>query len=261
VAEEDAISTAAGLAASGKIVFLSTFAIFAITLGLGQIRQNICLCNLEVKLVLSHGGITVGEDGASHQALEDIAVMRALPNMKVIVPADYYQVKAVIKKLPEIKGPVYVRLSRPSFPVIYDQNLSFSLGQSQIHLIGKKRPEITLIGCGLMVHQALQAAKVLWKKHQFSSRVINLATIKPLDKRSIFYAAKNSRIIFTLEEHSVIGGLGEAVASILSQLDFRPKLKIIGILDQFGQSGKPNRLLDHYGLSVPKIVKAILAEI
>ncbi len=260
IQEQNMMAVAGGLAGEGLTVFTTTFAIFFIR-ALEQIRQCIAIPNRNVKIVATHGGITVGPDGASHQTIEDIALMRSLPNMKVIIPADYYETKAVIRELPDIKGPVYVRLSRGKFPVIYDEKIDFKLGKlgvKRIFEFGEGEKKITIFACGLMVSIAKEAAKVLWEGKGKASRVINLSSIKPLPEEDLVRFAKESELIITVEEHSIIGGLGEAVSSFLSNLPSRPKIKKIGVEDQFGQSGESDELLEFYGLTKEKIIEAVL---
>ncbi|MFV1951077.1 MAG: transketolase family protein [Nitrospinota bacterium] len=252
VAEQDMMGTAAGLAIGDKIPFASTFAIFATGRAWEQIRQSICLPNLNVKIVASHGGITVGEDGGSHHCIEDIALMRILPNMTVIVPGDGYETEAIVRTVTDYKGPVYIRTSREKFPVIYSGDCSFEIGKAKIHHIGK---DVTIIAYGLMLHKALDAAKNL-RKEGIDVGVINSSTIKPLDKETILEAARLSGAIVTAEEHSIINGLGSAVAEILVENNPIP-MKRVGIRDRFGMSGKSNELLEHYGLTEKDVIKAV----
>ena len=251
VSEQDLMSTAAGLALAGKIPFVSTFAIFATGRAWEQIRQSICYPNLNVKIVASHGGITVGEDGATHQATEDLALMRVLPNMTVIVPADGIETRQVIEAIFHHKGPVYVRLSRPKFPVILDANYEFEIGKAKVLREGN---DLTIIGMGITVFHSLKAAEEL-EKNGISARVINCSTLKPLDRKTIIEAAKQTKAIITVEEHTCLGGLGGAVAELVVQ-NFPVRMKILGISNRFGLSGKPDQLLDFFGISWPHIVKA-----
>ncbi|MCP2520911.1 transketolase family protein [Candidatus Aminicenantes bacterium AC-335-A11] len=251
VSEQDLMSTAAGLALAGKIPFVSTFAIFATGRAWEQIRQSICYPNLNVKIVASHGGITVGEDGATHQATEDLALMRVLPNMTVIVPADGVETRQVIEAVLHHKGPVYVRLSRPKFPVVLDTNYKFEIGKAKVLREGD---DLTIIGMGITVFHSLKAAEEL-EKDGISAKVINCSTLKPLDKDTIIEAAKQTKAIITVEEHTCLGGLGGAVAEVIVQ-NFPVRMKILGISNRFGLSGKPDQLLDFFGISWPHIVKA-----
>ncbi len=252
VAEQDMIGTAAGLAASGKIAFASTFAVFGAGRAWDQVRVSIAYPRLNVKIVVTHGGITVGEDGPTHQALEDIAIMRALPNMIVIVPSDSIETLEAVKASAKYYGPVYMRLGRPAVPVISDgEGYKFEIGKSILFRNGK---DLTIIACGIMVSAALDAAEEL-AKEKISARVINMHTIKPMDKEAIVKAAKETGAIVAAEEHSVIGGLGSAVSEITSQECPVPVVKV-GVDDTFAESGKPADLLEKYGLTAKDIVSA-----
>jgi transketolase len=251
VSEQDLMSTAAGFALAGKIPFVSTFAIFATGRAWEQIRQSICYPNLNVKIVASHGGITVGEDGATHQATEDLALMRVLPNMTVIVPADGIETKQVIETILHHKGPVYVRLSRPKFPIILNENYQFEIGRAKVLREGT---DLTIIGMGITVFHSLKAAEEL-ERDGISAKVINCSTLKPLDEETIIQAAKQTKAIITVEEHTCIGGLGSAVAELIAQ-KFPVRMKILGISNKFGISGKPDQLLNHFGISWPHIKEA-----
>jgi len=251
VSEQDLMSTAAGLALAGKVPFVSTFAIFATGRAWEQIRQSICYPNLNVKIVASHGGITVGEDGATHQATEDLALMRVLPNMTVIVPADGIETKQVIETIFHYQGPVYVRLSRPKFPVVLDENYKFEIGRARVLREGK---DLTIIGMGITVFHSLKAAEEL-EKEGISAKVINCSTLKPLDEETIIQAAKQTKAVVTVEEHTCFGGLGSAVAEVIVQ-KFPVKMKILGISNRFGLSGKPDQLLNYFGISWPHIKEA-----
>lgn len=252
VAEQNMIGTAAGLAAAGKIPFASSFAVFATGRAFEQIRNSIAYPKLNVKIAASHAGISVGEDGASHQSIEDIAIMRALPNMKVIVPADATETEQVIKAAAETKGPVYIRLGRLALPVLFDENYSFEIGKANVINEGN---DVTVIACGLMVGPALEAANKL-KEENISVRVINMATVKPIDKDAIVKAAVETKAIVTAEEHSVIGGLGSAVAEVLAQAE-PTVLEMVGVNDTFGESGAPAELLEKYGLTAEGIIEAV----
>ena len=252
IAEQDMISTAAGLAACGKIPFVSTFAIFETGRCWDQIRQSICYSEQNVKLVATHAGITVGEDSATHQANEDIALMRVLPKMKVIVPADGYETEAVIEVIVKYRGPVYVRLSRSASPIIFKPAHKFEIGKSQIVHDGD---DVTIIAIGIMVSKAINAAAILQEKGIFA-RVINMSTIKPIDKNAIIDAAKETSAIVTAEEHSIIGGLGSAVSEVVSETIPVP-IKRVGVKDRFGMSGNPDELLRRFGLNEEAIIEAV----
>ncbi|MGA1841223.1 MAG: transketolase family protein [bacterium] len=252
IAEQDMISTAAGLATCGKIPFVSTFAVFLTGRAWDQIRQSVCYSDQNVKLVSTHAGITVGEDSATHHANEDIALMRALPNMTVICPADGIETAQVIRFVANHRGPVYVRLARCKFPVIYDDNYHFQIGKSDMLRDGD---QATIIAIGIMVSQALEAAESL-AKEGIAVRVVNMSTIKPIDKEAILEAACQTGAIVTAEEHSIIGGLGSAVAEALVETNHPCHLKRIGTKDCFGVSGKPNELLEKFCLGVKDIIEA-----
>lgn len=254
ISEQDMMGTAAGLALGGKIPFASTFAIFATGRAWEQIRQTIAYCNLNVKIVASHGGITVGEDGGSHQSIEDLALMRVLPNMVVLAPADGPETRAMVRWAVSYQGPVYIRTSRIPFPVIHDDNYTFQLGRGQILREGD---DVTLAGIGLMVHQCLAAADILAKKG-ISARVLNLSCLKPLDWELVVDSARRTGCLVTAEEHSVTGGLGSAVSEVLTEFYPAP-LRRVGLRDTFGMSGKPEELLKHFGLTAEDIARAAAA--
>ena len=255
VSEADMMGTAAGLAAAGKIPFASTFAIFASGRAWEQVRQSIAYPKLNVKIVASHGGITVGEDGASHQAIEDIAIMRAIPNMTVIVPCDGVETRSVIQEIVKYNGPVYVRVARGKFPVVLPEDYKFTIGKGVVVRGGK---DAAIIANGLMVSHALQAAAML-EKEGLQIQVINMSTIKPIDRELIIKAAQETGAIVTAEEHSIIGGVGEAVASVVAE-ECPVPLRRVGIQDRFGQSGLAEELLIHYGL-MPKDIAATVKEV
>lgn len=251
IAEANMIGTAAGLAAAGKIPFASTFAIFAVGRAWEQVRQSVAYPKANVKIVATHSGVTVGEDGGSHQSVEDIAIMRAVPNMTVIVPADGIETALAVRAAAEFNGPVYVRLGRGKVPTIFDDSYRFSIGKGVQLRAGN---DITFIGTGLMTAQALLAADIL-QAEGVSARVIHIATIKPLDEELILAAARETGAIVTAEEHSIIGGLGGAVAELLSE-KCPVKLKRVGIKDRFGLSGKGDELLKYFGLLPENLVEA-----
>jgi transketolase len=250
VSEQDMIGTAAGLALTGKTAFASTFAVFETGRAWDQIRLVVCYSNTNVKLVATHGGITVGEDGASHQALEDIALMRALPNMRVIVPADATETASVIYTIAESPGPVYVRLGRAKVPFVMPDDYKFEIGKAHIFHIGR---DVNIIAAGIMVDTAHSAAEILRGKG-IDTGVVNMSTIKPLDDESLLKVAKKSRLIVTAEEHSVIGGLGGAVCEFLAER-YPVPVRRIGVNDSFGCSGAPGDLLRFYGLTAEHIVE------
>jgi len=250
IAEQDAICTAAGLASAGKVAFVSTFAIFASGRAWEQVRNSVAYPRFNVKIVGTHGGLTVGEDGASHQALEDICLMRVLPNMKVIAPADSVQVKAAIKFAAEYKGPVYIRVPRPNLPEIFDENTyKFDL---KAHVL-REGTDITIISYGETMIEALKCGEML-AEQGISAEIINTPSIKPLDTETILKSASKTKAVLTIENHSIIGGLGGAVSEFLSENN-PVKIKRIGVCDQFGQSGKAEDLMEKYGLVAEKFIE------
>jgi transketolase len=249
IAEQNLIGTAAGLAAAGKIPFASTFAMFATGRAFEVIRNSVCYPNLNVKIAATHAGLTVGEDGATHQALEDISLMRSLPNMVVLSPADGIEAKQCIYEAAKHNGPVYIRLGRAKTPVIFDENYKFEIGKG-VEL--KEGTDVTIIATGVMVERALTASEKLLEEG-IKARVINMSTIKPIDKDIIIKAAKETKGIVTVEEHSIIGGLGSAVAEVVVENHLIPVVRI-GTMDTFGESGDGFKLLDKYGLSVENII-------
>jgi transketolase len=252
VSEQDLIGTASGLSLAGKLPFASTFAVFETGRAWEQIRQTVCYSNLNVKLVATHSGVTVGEDGASHQAIEDVALMRVLPNMTVIVPADGPETRQVIHAVVDYYGPVYVRLGRSKVPAIMPDGYAFKIGKAHAFHIGK---DANIIAMGIMVDSALKAAAIL-KENGIDAGVINMSTIKPLDTELLLKLSQTCGLIVTAEEHSIIGGLGSAVSEFLSE-NHPAKVLRIGIKDSFGCSGKPEDLLKLYGLTAENIVKTV----
>ena len=252
IAEQNLMGAACGLAAAGKIPFASSFAMFAAGRAFEIIRNSACYPKLNLKVCATHAGITVGEDGASHQSVEDIAIMRAIPNMTVIVPADGTETEKVIFEIAKYNGPVYVRLGRAAVPTIFDDNYSFEIGKGTVVREGN---DATIIACGIMVNEAIMAQEEL-KAQGINARVINMATIKPIDKDIIIAAAKETGAIVTAEEHSIIGGLGSAVSEVVGE-ECPVIVKKVGVKDVFGQSGNPKELLKHYGLTAADIVKSV----
>lgn len=254
IAEQDMVATAAGLAASGKVPFVSSFAIFLTGRAWEQIRNSVAYPALNVKLAATHAGISVGEDGGSHQSVEDIALMRVIPNMTVIVPADAVETEQAVIAAAAHPGPVYLRLSRYETPIVHSRDYRFKIGQSNLLREGN---DVTLVAAGTMVVRALEAADLL-SGRGIEARVINMSTIKPLDSGALVRAAQETRGLVTVEEHSVLGGLGSAVAETLSPTCPAP-LRMVGIADRFGQSGKPEELFSEYGLTVEAIAREALA--
>lgn len=251
IAEANMIGTAAGLAAGGFIPFAGTFAAFATGRVYDQIRQSVAYSNTNVKIAASHAGLTLGEDGATHQILEDIGLMRMLPNMTVLVPADYNQTIQATMAAAQLVGPVYLRFGRPSVPIFILEDTPFEIGKAQVL---RKGNDASIIACGHLVWPALQAAKAL-AEEGISVSVINMHTVKPLDEDAIAKAAKESGAVVTAEEHMRNGGLGEAVAGVLARVYPVPQ-EFIAVNDSFGESGKPMDLMAKYGLDTENIVKA-----
>jgi transketolase len=251
IAEQNMIGIAAGLAASGKTVFASTFGVFATGRCWEQIRLGVAYPKLNVKIVATHCGITVGEDGASHQALEDIAIMRSLPNMIVVAPADAYEAYAATKVLAAYDGPAYMRMGRADFPTILPEDVEFEIGKATVLREGT---DVTIVGCGQMVSSCLEAAEML-EAEGVSAEVINMSTIKPLDTETLAASVGKTGCCVTAEEHSIIGGLGSAVAEALSETVCVP-LERVGTKDTFGESGKPDDLMKKYGLTADDIAEA-----
>ncbi|MBP1765317.1 MAG: 1-deoxy-D-xylulose-5-phosphate synthase [Firmicutes bacterium] len=251
IAEQNLIGTAAGLAAAGKIPFASTFAMFAAGRAFEQVRNSVCYPKLNVKIAATHAGLTVGEDGASHQAIEDISVMRTLPNMTVIVPADAAETKGAIEFAANYKGPVYIRLGRMAVPELFGDDYKFEVGKA-VQL--RDGADVTLIACGIMTSAAVEAADLL-KEAGVNARVLNMPTIKPIDAQAIIQAANDTGAIVTCEEHSVIGGLGSAVAEVLMENSPAPAERV-GVMDSFGESGTPAALLKKYKLTAADIAAA-----
>lgn len=251
IAEQNMMGTAAGLAASGKIVFASTFAVFATGRCWDQIRQSIAYPKLNVKIVATHAGITVGGDGASHQSGEDVALMRTLPNMTVIVPVDASETFKATKALADHNGPCYMRMGRLDFPIITDAETPFKIGKA---LLVREGSDITLMGNGVMVSRCVEAAETLEKKN-ISAQVINMSSVKPLDEAAIDAAVKKTGGIVTAEEHNVVSGLGSAVASYVAEHDPVP-MRRVGLMDTFGESGEGEELMRKYGLTAEKIIEA-----
>lgn len=252
IAEQDMIGTAAGFATCGKIPFASTFAVFATGRVYDQIRNSVCYPNLNVKICATHCGITVGEDGATHQMLEDINLMRGLPNMTVISPADDTEAKWAVEEAAQINGPVYIRFGRAATPVIYEENYQFELGKA---IQFGEGTDATVFATGIMVAEALKAQEEL-EKEEIHVRVVDIHTIKPIDKEMIIKCAKETNKLISIEEHSIIGGLGSAIAEVLVE-NYPAKLTRMGMKDCFGKSGKAQELLEYFGLTSKEIVEEV----
>ena len=250
IAEANMIGIAAGLTIGGKIPFTTTFANFSTGRVYDQIRQSVAYSNKNVKICASHAGVTLGEDGATHQILEDIGLMKMLPGMTVIVPCDYAQTKAATMAIADYVGPVYLRFGRPVWPIFTD-NMPFEIGKAQVLSEGK---DLTIFACGHLVWKAIEAGKILEEKG-ISVEVINIHTIKPLDTAAILKSVAKTRCAVTAEEHNIIGGLGDAIAQTVARNTPIP-IEYVGTNDTFGESGTPTELLKKYGLDTPNIVAA-----
>ncbi len=252
VAEQNLVTVASGMAAEGKVPFTSSYATFSPGRNWEQIRTTICYNNRPVKIVGSHAGISVGPDGSTHQALEDLALMRVLPNMVVVCPTDSIEAKKATLAIAKNKKPSYLRLSREKVPIVTTEETPFEIGRAEMFYEGT---DVTVIACGQMVYQALIAAKEL-KENNISVRVINCHTIKPLDTKTILKAAEETGAVVTAEEHQVAGGLGSAVVEVLSE-HFPVPVKMVGMKDRFGESGPPMELMEKFGLTSKDIIKAV----
>lgn len=249
IAEADMIGTAAGMSLCGKIPYASTFAVFAAGRTYDQIRSSVCYPNLNVKICATHSGVTVGEDGATHQMLEDISLMRVLPNMKVFCPSDDVQTKWIIKEISKIQGPCYVRLCRLATPEIYDENQKFEIGK--MVQIGDGT-DATIFATGVVVSEALKAQKIL-KEKGIDVRVVDVHTIKPLDEEMILKCAKETNRLISIEDHSILGGMGSAISEVLTE-KYPARLERMGINDKFGKSGKAEELLKYFGIDAEAII-------
>ena len=250
IAEQNMISTAAGISTTGKIPYASTFAVFAAGRAYDQIRNSVCYPKLNVKICATHAGITVGEDGATHQMIEDISLMRTLPNMTVISTSDDAQTKWAVKEISKINGPVYLRLSRVATPAIYDENQKFEIGKAV--QIGDGT-DATVFATGVTVSEAIKAQEALEEKG-INIRVVAIHTIKPIDKETIIRCAKETKKLISIEDHNVIGGLGSAISEVLTD-EYPVKLTRLGINDTFGKSGKADELMKYFGITWEEIVK------
>ncbi|WP_434797844.1 transketolase family protein [Terrisporobacter vanillatitrophus] len=252
IAEQNMIGMAAGLASTGKVPFTTTFAVFAAGRAFEVIRNSVCYPKANVKIAATHAGITVGPDGGSHQAIEDIALMCSLPNMVVLSPADDIEACKCVKAAAEIDAPVYLRFGRIALDDIYTDEYDFQIGKGNELMAGD---DVAIISTGIMVHKSLKAAKEL-KEEGINARVINMATIKPIDEEIIIKAAKETKGIVTVEEHSIIGGLGDRVSAVVCE-NAPTVVKKIGVQDVFGESGSPDALLEKHGLTVENIKETV----
>lgn len=253
IAEQNLIGVAAGMAHAGKIPFAASFAVFSPGRSWDQVRVSVCYSKANVKVVGGHAGITVGQDGATHQALEDIGIMRVLPNMTILVPADAIEMRKATIAAAKMNGPVYLRSGREKFPQVTSESAPFTIGKANTLKDGK---DVTIIACGIMVREALLAAEELASK-KINAAVVNMHTIKPLDERVVTDAAHSTGALVTAEEHQIVGGLGSAVAEVLASQIPVP-LERVGVKDTFGESGTAPELMDKYGLRAKDIVVAVL---
>ena len=251
VAEQNMCTVAAGLAVMGKIPFYSTYGAFAACRDLDQIRVTVCYTNLNVKIGGAHGGISVGPDGATHQAMEEFSIMRSMPNMHLVVPCDYYETKKATIAAAGIPGPFYIRFGREPVPVVTDESTPYTFGKGAVFADGK---DVTLIACGVMVYEALKAREQLAEK-KISARVVNMHTLKPLDEDLVEQCARETGAVVTAEEHQVNGGLGGAVAEVVVRRQPVP-VEMVAVMDRFGQSGQPDELMDAFGLRARDITAA-----
>lgn len=253
IAEQNLMGIAAGLAAYGKIPYASTFAVFAAGRSYDQIRNSICYPKLNVKICATHCGVTVGEDGATHQMLEDLSLMRTLPNMTVISPSDDTQTRWVIEEIAQMQTPVYVRLARLATPIIYQKSQKFEIGKAMIHGTGT---DATIFATGVTVAESLKAQEELEKKG-IHVRVVDVFTIKPVDREVIIKCAKETKRLITVEDHSIIGGLGSCVCEVLAE-EYPTKVERMGILDRFGKSGRAEQLLKYFKIDSNAIIEKFL---
>lgn len=251
IAEANMIGLAAGMTIGGKIPYTGTFANFSTGRVYDQIRQSVAYSKKNVKICASHAGLTLGEDGATHQILEDIGLMKMLPNMTVIVPADYNQTKQATMAIADLEGPVYLRFGRPSVPIFVKPDANFQIGKADLLIPGS---DVTIIACGHLVWKAIEAAKILAEKG-ISAEVINMHTIKPLDAQAVLNSVSKTKCVVTAEEHMFHGGLGDSIAQLLSQKLPTPQ-EYVAVNDSFGESGTPEELMVKYGIDTPNIVSA-----
>lgn len=254
VAEQNMAGIAAGLALSGKVPLIASYATFNPGRNLDQIRVSICYSQANVKIIGAHAGLSPSPDGATHQALEDIAITRTLPHMTVLYPCDYFEAKKATIAAAKHKGPVYIRLARDKTPIFTTETTPFEIGKAKVMMEGR---DITIISAGPLLYEAMKAAHELQVRHSISVEVINMATIKPLDKKTLLKSVQKTRRLITAEEHQMAGGLGSAIAEVLSQ-EFPIKMKIMGMPDSFGESGQYDELLEKHGLSAHHIEVEVL---
>ncbi|MEK7599011.1 MAG: transketolase C-terminal domain-containing protein [Patescibacteria group bacterium] len=254
VAEQNMASVASGMAAMGKVPFISSYAVFSPGRNLEQIRTTIAYNNRHVIIAGAHTGVSVGPDGATHQAIEDIAIMRVMPEMDVIVPCDAIESQKATAAAARLKGPVYLRFAREKTPVFTTDETPFKIGRAEIFWDSGKKPDVAIIACGPLLHNAILAAAEL-EKEGIKARVLNNHTVKPMDEKTIIQAARDAGALVTVEEHQINGGMGSAVAEIITR-NFSVPIEFIGVANRFGESGEPNELLEHFGMGVKHIKKA-----
>lgn len=257
VAEQNMASLAAGMALEGKIPFISSYAVFSPGRNNEQIRTTIAINNVNVKIAGAHAGVSVGPDGATHQALEDIALMRVMPRMKVVAPCDVIEARKATVAVAEIEGPCYIRLARAETPVLTTENTPFEFGKAEVfwEALPGKDVQVTIVACGPLIYEALLAAKAL-EQEGISLEVLNLHTIKPFDEKTILESVKKSKAVVTVEEHQIACGMGSAVSEMLAQ-NFPALIEMVGMKDRFGESGTPDELLNAFGLSSPHVIEAV----
>ena len=255
VAEQNMASVAAGLSAVGKIPYITSYAMFSPGRNWEQLRTTVCYNQRNVKIIGSHAGVSVGPDGATHQAIEDIAIVRPIANMQVFAPCDVWEGQKVAFAISKVDGPCYVRYAREKTPVFTIEDTPFEIGKAEIFFEEKNHLDVVIIACGPLVHNALLAAGEL-EKEGFGVRVINNVSIKPMDERTIIDAAKDAGAVVTVEEHQVAGGMGSAVAEVLAQ-KFPVPIEFVGVKNRFGESGNPNELIEHFGMGVASIKEAV----
>ncbi len=257
VAEQNMASLAAGMALEGKIPFISSYAVFSPGRNNEQIRTTIAINNVNVKIAGAHAGVSVGPDGATHQALEDIALMRVMPRMKVVAPCDVIEARKATVAVAEIEGPCYIRLARAETPVLTTENTPFEFGKAEVfwEALSGKDVQVTIVACGPLIYEALLAAKAL-EQEGISLEVLNLHTIKPFDEKTILESVKKSKAVVTVEEHQIACGMGSAVSEMLAQ-NFPALIEMVGMKDRFGESGTPDELLNAFGLSSPHVIEAV----
>jgi len=253
VQEQLLAAMSAGLALAGKIPFIASYAMFCPGRAWEQVRTNICLNDVNVKIAGAHAGVSVGPDGATHQAIEDIAILRPIPNMTIVVPCDALQTKYATLAVAEMVGPAYVRFGREKSPVITTEQTPFELGKAQVFRNGS---DVAILACGILVYNALAAAEQLWADDKIDCMVVNNHTVKPMDEASVIEAAQRCGAVVTVEEHEVLGGMGSRVAEVLAE-HWPVPIEFVGVHNRFGQSGKPQELLEAYGMSPPAIAAAV----